>query len=153
MSPPTSDPGLADRVARLERDLQLLKNGVRLLGLCPCGNCGKYFQSSDAKALFDAGELVCRACLPEWWEGIEATMSIADRQALEHKLARWLVANYNAKIIRDAKKLPRAEMVTLKMVVACEQCNGTAKTETGAICRNCEGRGTVWVIELRPEFQ
>jgi len=141
------------RIARLTKELDYLKGGLRLLGLQPCSCCGKYFLSSDGKNLFDAGELVCVQCLQTWWQQREPTLSIEARQAIEHKLARWLVAYHNAKFIRQAEKLPRAEMLAIKVVVACEQCNGTGKLANGSACRHCDGRGTVWVVELRPEFQ
>jgi hypothetical protein len=113
----------------------------------------EYFLFSDGKALFDAGELVCYKCLQNWWQQREPTLSIEGRQAIEHRLARWLVAHHNASIIRQSEKLPRAEMLEIKVVVACEQCGGTGKLANGARCRKCDGRGIVWVVELRPEFQ
>lgn len=150
---PSDQNDLESRIARLTKELQHLKNGVRLLGLEQCGCCRKYFLSSDGKALFDAGELVCYKCLQNWWQQRESTLSIEERQAIEHKLARWLVAYHNARIIREARKLPRAEMLEIKLAVACEPCNGTGKLDEGDRCRNCDGRGTVWVVVLRPEFQ
>ena len=150
---PSDQNDLESRIARLANELDHLKDGVRLLGLGQCSCCGKYFLSSDGKALFDAGELVCYKCLQNWWQQREPMLSVEGRQAIEHKLARWLVAYHNARIVREARKLPRADMLEIKVVVACEPCDGTGKLADGSSCRNCDGRGTVWVVELRPEFQ
>jgi hypothetical protein len=150
---PSDENDLETRIARLAKELDHLRGGVRLLGIEQCSCCGKYFLSSDGKALFDAGDLVCYKCLQNWWQQREPTLGIEERQAIEHKLARWLVAYHNARIIRQSEKLPRAEMVQIKVVVACEHCGGTGKLPDGAGCRNCEGRGIIWVVELRPEFQ
>lgn len=151
MPPDQND--LETRVARLAKELDYLKAGLRQLGLQACSCCGRYFLSSDGKALFDAGDLVCFSCLQNWWQQREPSLSVEARQAIEHRLARWLVAYHNAKIIRQAEKLPRPEMLQVKVVVACEQCSGTGKLANGSRCGYCDGRGTLWVVELRPEFQ
>ena len=56
-------------------------------------------------------------------------------------------------LFRQAEKLPRPEMLQVKVVVSCEQCSGTGKLANGSRCGYCDGRGTLWVVELRPEFQ
>jgi hypothetical protein len=150
---PSDQNDLEKRIARLAKELDFLKAGLRQLGLQPCSCCGRYFLSSDGKALFDAGDLVCFSCLQTWWQQREPSLSVEARQAIEHRLARWLVAHHNAKIIRQAEKLPRPEMLQVKVVVSCEQCSGTGKLANGSRCGYCDGRGTLWVVELRPEFQ
>ncbi len=150
---PVETKDLEASLASVLRELEHLKDGLRLLGLKQCSACGTYFLCQDGKALFDAGELACYACLTPWWRRYSPGLSIEQRQALEGKLLRWLVAHHDAKVIRHAEKLPPSDAIELKVVVACDQCDGTGKNEGGRECHNCEGRGSVWVVTLRPELQ
>jgi len=137
---------------RILEELDRLKEGLRLLGLSQCGSCGKYFQLSEGKPLFDAGQPVCYNCVGEWWRERSPALGIEERKAVEHKLLRWLVAHHGAKVIRQSDKMPPAAHIQLKIMVACEQCDGTGKAG-GKDCHSCEGRGSVWVVRLRPEVQ
>lgn len=140
-------------LARLAEELDHLKDGLGLLGVKQCSRCGNYFLSADGKNLFDAGQLVCHGCIQDWWQELSPSLSIEERQAMEHKLVRWLVAHHGAKVIRQQEKLPPSDDLALKMVIACDQCDGTGRSPSGGECHNCEGRGSVWVIEIKPELQ
>jgi hypothetical protein len=105
------------------------------------------------KALLDVGQLVCYGCVQEWWRLRSPLLSVKERLSTEHKLLRWLVAHHNGKVIRQSAKAPRPAEVELSIVAGCEQCEATGKTATGGECRNCEGRGSVYVVVLRPEFR
>lgn len=150
---PTDPQDLEARFSRIVEELNHIKAGLRLLGVKQCRSCGKYFLSQDRTALFEAGEPVCHNCIQDWWEKRSPELSIEERQSIEHKLLRWLVACYNALVIHQAKKLPRPEDLELKIVVACDQCNGAGKTDGGGPCHHCEGRGSLWVVQLRPNLQ
>jgi len=139
-------------IARINAELDHIKDGLRLLGLKQCSCCNKFFLSQDGKTLFDAGQLVCYDCLQQCWQQRSPELSVEQRLAIEHKLLRWLVAYHKGKVIRHAESMPPAAAIELKMVVACEQCAGTGQSLGGA-CHNCAGRGNVWVITLRPELQ
>ena len=143
---------LETSLTRILQELEHLKDGLGLLGVKQCAHCRRYFRSEDGGALFDAGQLVCYGCLQDWWLQHSPKLGIDERQRIEHKLLRWLVANHQAKVIRTVKKLPQADQIELKIVVACDQCSGTGKG-AGRECQNCEGRGSVWVVGLRPELQ
>jgi hypothetical protein len=145
---------LETRLARVVEELNHLKDGLCLLGLKQCSGCGKYSVSTDGKNLLEAGgQLVCYSCVQEWWQRRSPALNSEERQAVEHKLLRWLVTHHNAKVIRLAEKLPRPIELELKIIAACEQCAGTGKIDGGKRCLNCEGRGSVWVVRLRPELQ
>ena len=72
---------------------------------------------------------------------------------MEHKLVRWLVGHRNGKVVRQAEKMPRPDEIELKIVVSCEPCDGTGKDAGGKHCHNCDGRGSVWIVGLRPDLQ
>jgi len=84
-----------------------LKGALLLLGVKQCCWCSKYFLCPDVRALFDADELVCYGCIQEWWQHRCPELSIEKRQAVEHKLLRWLVSHHDAKVIRQTEKLPQ----------------------------------------------
>lgn len=137
---------------RVVQELNRLKEGLRLLGLGQCSTCGRYLLSEHGKNLFEAaGELVCFNCIEEAWQRRSPDFSVPERQAIEQKLLRWLVAHHEAKVIRQAAKMPRPETVKLKIVVACGECNGTGRSPSGGACSYCEARGSEWVVVLRPE--
>jgi hypothetical protein len=150
---PDPEKDLEARLSRVDRELEQLKDGLRLLGIRQCNHCRKFFLSQDGKTLFEGDELVCYSCVQDWWHEHAAALNTEQRQAIEHKLMRWLIAHHNAKVIRQPEKMPRPEELELKMVVGCEQCNGTGKTEAGKRCSYCDGRGFVWVVVLWPQFQ
>jgi len=136
-------------LARIERELDGLKGALLLLGVKQCCWCRKYFLSPDARALFDGDELVCYGCIQEWWQHRCPELSIEKRQAVEHKLLRWLVSHHDAKVIRQTEKLP--QRIELKILAACERCGGTGKSDTGGKCHPCGGCGNFWVVRLVPE--
>ena len=141
------------KLARIVQELDNQKQALRLLGLRPCSRCGKYFQMQEGKNLLDAGQLVCYRCVPDWWRQRSPTLNTQQRQGIEAKIRRWLVTHYKAKIIQQAEKLPPAGEIEFKIVVSCEQCNGTGETAGGGKCHSCDGRGNVWVVQLKPELQ
>jgi hypothetical protein len=139
------------KLARMLQELDRQRDALRLLGLKQCSCCGKYYQGQDAKNLLDAGQLVCHRCVQGWWRQLSPTLSLKQRQSVEAKLRRWLVTHYNAKVIQQLEKIPPAGEIELKIVVACEQCSATGKAAGGDDCHSCDGRGSVWVVQLRPE--
>lgn len=150
---PTEGRDLEASLARILQELEHLKEGLGLLGVKQCMHCRNYFRSEDGGALFDSGQLICYGCLQDWWLQHSPTLRTEQRQNIEHKLLRWLVAHHAAKVIRAAKKLPQADRIEIKLVVACDQCSGTGKGAVSGECQGCEGRGSVWVVGLRPELQ
>jgi hypothetical protein len=140
------------KLARLAQELERQKDALRLLGLKPCSSCGKYYLGQDGKSLLDAGQLVCHRCVQNWWRQRSPTLNTGQRQTVEAKIRRWLVTHHNAKVIQQADKLPPDSQVDLKMVVGCEQCNGTGRGASGE-CHSCDGRGSVWIVEPRLDLQ
>src|SRR5579863_7878529 len=116
--PEKSDPPLEAVLARHELDLDRLKDALRLLGVRPCSWCRK-FQRSDPGALFDAGELVCYACIHECWPQRSAQLSSKDREPLEGKLVYWLREYHQAEVFKDPARLPDTPMQELHIVVGC----------------------------------
>jgi len=137
-----------DPLVSIQTDLENIKQGLALLGLKQCVHCGKFYRSSDHGALFESTELVCYACVRDWWADKIHHLSAAERYTVEQNLKRWLCAYHKAIVVRHLAKLPQNQ--TLQVVTACETCGGTG-TENHKPCSNCEGRGTVWVIVV-PEL-
>lgn len=135
------------------QELRHLKDALGLLGIRQCSYCGKYFLSEHGKSLFEAGELSCFNCIQDWWQRRSPGLTVQERQTIEQKLLRWLVVHHNGKVITHADKMPKPEAISLKMVVGCQQCGGTGTLPGGKACHNCEGRGTEWVVVLRPELE
>ena len=48
-----------------------------------------------------------------------------DREAIERKLMRWLVAHHGGQVIHDLRKLPDSQLLELKIAATCGDCNGT----------------------------
>ena len=149
--PEPSESRVEEVVARHEVDLDRLKDALGLLGVVPCSWCKKFFRRSDSGALFDAGELVCYGCIPEWWPQRRAQLSIKDRETLESKLVFWLRSQHHAEIFKDPAKLPESSLQELHLIANCMECRGTGKLMGNERCRYCEGRGTVWVIVSRKQ--
>ncbi len=147
--PEKSGPDIEELLARHELDLNRLKEAFGLLGVNACSWCKKFFRRSDPGALFDAGELVCYGCIPDWWTHCCARLSTKDRESLEGKLVYWLRANHHAEIFKDPAKLPDSSLQDLNLVATCLECRGTGKSLGEERCRYCGGRGTVWVIVSR----
>jgi hypothetical protein len=147
--PEESESSLKEALARHELDLARLKDALALLGVCPCSRCQKFHRSTEAGALFDAGELICYSCLREWWPQRSAQLSPKEHQDLEGKLVFWLRDYHHAELFKDPAKLPDPALQELNMVANCLECRGTGKIMGDERCRYCDGRGTVWVIVSR----
>ncbi len=131
---------ILERLARVERDLQQLLDGMALLGVKRCENCRKFYRTSDTAALFDDGvEAVCFGCVHEWWP------RRSGESPIEHKLVRWLVAHHHAQLIQQSHKLPADQLQEFRLAAACDQCQGSG-TLLGAHCRYCGGEGKLWVV-------
>jgi hypothetical protein len=149
--PETSDTRVDEVLARHEFDLDRLRDAFDLLGVNPCHWCKKFYRRADPGALFDAGKLVCYACIPKWWPHCCAQLSTKDRETLEGKLVFWLRATHNAEIYKDPAKLPESSLQELHLIANCLECRGTGKSMGEERCRYCGGRGTVWVIVSRKQ--
>jgi hypothetical protein len=143
---------LKERLASLERELEHLKAGLGLLGVKPCCWCGKFYRRSDPGKLCDCGELVCFDCIPQWWLHRSPELSTNDRQKAERELRQWLVSHHGAEVIGRAGSLPKPERLLVNLVIGCERCNGSGTADTGRRCSHCDGRGTVWVLVRAPDF-
>jgi hypothetical protein len=144
-----SDVRAEEVLARLEVDLERLKEAFGLLGVSACSWCNKFLRRSDPGALFDAGELVCYGCIREWWPHRCAELSNKDRENLEGKLVFWLRDHHHAEMFKDPAKLPESSLQELNIVATCMECHGTGKSLGQDHCRYCEDRGTVWVVVSR----
>ena len=136
-------------VARQALEIERLKDGLGLLGINACSWCKKFFRRSDAGALFDAGELVCYGCVPQWWAERCAQLGTKERESLEGKLVFWLRDYHHAETFKDPAKLPESSLQEVHLVANCLECRGTGKSLGQDSCRFCGGRGTVWVIVSR----
>jgi hypothetical protein len=136
---------LPEKLARMERELEYLSGGLGLLGIKACTWCRKFFRLSDPGALFECDQLVCYACLPDWWLHRSPELSVKDRQTIEHKLMRWLVSQHDAVVIPQTKSLPEPEPHELRIVAACQECDATG-SQGGSRCHFCSGGGTLWVV-------
>ena len=148
---PDESAEILERLARVERDLDLLRDGLALLGVKRCARCKRFYQISDGSALFDDGfEMICYACIREWWPERGGALELKDRGAVEHKLVRWLASHHDARLIHQAAKLPDDEHVELRFVANCDQCDGSGQM-LGSHCRYCGGGGTMWVVVPKVE--
>jgi hypothetical protein len=147
--PEKSDLPLEEILNGHRLDLERLKDAFGLLGVSPCSWCKKFFRRADPGVLFDAGDLVCYACIREWWPERCAHLGIKERENLEGKLVFWLRETHHAELFKDPAKLPEASLQELHLVANCLECRGTGKSLGQERCRYCEGRGTVWVIVSR----
>ena len=145
--PDESEKDLREVVSRIERELVHVKDALGLLGVQPCHRCKRYFRRADHGALIDCGDLVCYECIHEWWPHRCEELSVKDREAIERKLKRWLVAHHNGQVIHDLRKLPDSQLVELKIAATCEDCNGTG-VQGHARCPRCDG-GSIWVVVLK----
>jgi hypothetical protein len=140
-----ADKPIGATLARMERELELLRQGLSLLDIKPCSPCRRFFRAEPG-ALFDAGyELVCFGCIPNWWPQRSPQLSARDRQLMEYRLVRWLLAHHHAHVIHQAEKLPPDQPQEFRLVTDCEECEGTG-TLVGSRCHYCNGRGTLWVV-------
>jgi hypothetical protein len=144
--PENPDLSIDGILARQQFDLDRLKEAFGLLGVTACSRCKKFYRRTEPGTLFDAGELICYACIHEWWPQRCAQLSTKDRETLEGKLVFWLRDYHQAETYKDPAKLPDASQQELHIVANCLECHGTGKSLGQDHCRYCEDRGTVWVI-------
>ncbi|MGD1024362.1 MAG: hypothetical protein ABR880_16360 [Candidatus Sulfotelmatobacter sp.] len=147
--PDKTDISAEESLARQALEIERLKDALGLLGVNPCSWCKKFVRRTEPGALFDAGELICYGCVPEWWAQRCAQLSTKERENLEGKLVFWLRDHHHAELFKDPAKLPESSQQELHIVANCLECHGTGKSLGQERCRYCEGRGTVWVIVLR----
>ena len=86
-------------LACVSRELDNIRDGLKMLGLKQCSCCRKYFMCPDGKHLLNAGQLVCVRCVSSWWEQCSPKISIEERNTIEHQILRWLTSYYEAKVI------------------------------------------------------
>jgi hypothetical protein len=130
-------------LARVERDLANIRDGLALLGIKPCSSCGKFFRTNDASNLFDCGGIVCFRCIPEWWSRKCPELSVSARAPIERSLVRWMISQHAAKIFRNSDNLP-PEAGDYRFIASCPQCQGSGDF-AGKRCSSCND-GNVWVI-------
>jgi hypothetical protein len=145
----TSEERVEDIVARQALEIERMREAFALLGVNPCAWCNKYVRRSDPGAMFDAGELICYACIREWWPQRSTQLSGKEHENLEGKLVFWLRDYHRAETFKDPDKLPESSLQELNIVANCLECHGTGKSLGEDSCRFCDGRGTVWVIVSR----
>lgn len=143
--PEQTNQELSDRVARLERDLERLTSGVRLLGIKSCCWCNKFLRSSDPATLFDPGTPVCYNCVLEWWHHQCNQLNVQERENIERALKIWLLRYHHAEVIKTPRKLPKDPAPQVQIVVSCNECHATGYG-AGTRCGYCDGRGTVWIV-------
>jgi hypothetical protein len=117
---------LFETVVRVEHDMNDLINAMALLGVKRCSQCKQFFRSSDPGALFDAGQLVCFACLPEWWSSLSTRLGVTDRERTEAKLASWLRKYHRAEVVKEVPgKAATSTDAAFQIVVKCGECAGS----------------------------
>lgn len=134
-----------EALSRLERELANVKQGLALLGVQACVRCVKFFRISDPGSLFDAGQMVCFNCIPQWWPERSPELSVADRETVERKLVHWLLNYHQAKAIKRSDEASAAGSQEFRIVACCEECSGTGVFASSR-CHFCGGRGTLWVV-------
>jgi len=145
----TSHSPVEEILSRHQFDLDRLKDALALLGVSPCSWCKKFVRRTDPGALFDVGERICYACIPEWWSHRRQQLDVKDREDVEGKLVFWLRQHHRAELFKDPAKLPESSKQELNIVATCLECRGTGRLMEQERCRYCEGRGTVWVVISR----
>jgi hypothetical protein len=141
---------LSESVSSIRQDVNDLIHALAILGVKRCSQCRQFFNSSDPGALFDAGNLVCYGCVPNWWSSLSAQLTVTDREKLEAKLSSWLRRYHGAEVVKeDRGKLPVVDPQQFRIVVHCSECHGSGKLLEGERCRFCNGFGTVWIVANR----
>jgi hypothetical protein len=138
-----------DALARLERELLRLKNGLELLGVKACCCCQNLFRATEPGNLFNAGDLVCFACIRHWWPQRSQALAANDRELIEHKLVHWLLNHHGAKVVPGHEK-SADDSQGIRLVAACEECEGKGLW-AGTKCHFCGGSGAVCVVVPNPE--
>ena len=138
---------LFETLARVQHDLDDLIGGLALLGIKRCSQCRQFFRSTDPGALFECGQLICYACIPNWWTSYSMRVGAADRERTEAKLASWLRKHHRAEVVKEtAGKAPDADHAAFQIVAKCLECAGSGKLLEGERCRFCNGFGTVRIL-------
>jgi hypothetical protein len=139
--PDKTDTSVEEAWARQAQEIERLKDALGLLGVNPCSWCRKFVRRTDPGALFDAGELVCYGCIPDWWPQRCAQLSTKERENLEGKLVFCLRDYHHAELFKDPTKLPESSLEELHIVANCLECRGTGKSLGQESCRFCEVDG------------
>lgn len=150
---PMADPhqdDTRDALARVERELARLKSGLELLGVKACCCCRNLFRATEPANLFDAGDLVCFACIRHWWPERSPTLSSENRELIERKLVHWLLNYHGAKVIRKPEERPAADQQELRLMASCEECEGKG-VWAGTRCHFCDGTGALCLVIPKPE--
>ena len=134
-------------IEHLEQELKDVLGALALLGMSRCSQCKQFFRAADPGALFDGGQPVCFACIPEWWSVASARMAAGECERIAAKLASWLRKHHQAVIVKEANGQARKPAVSeFQMTVKCQECSGSGKLLEGERCRFCIGLGTVRVV-------
>jgi hypothetical protein len=79
------------RLAGIVHELDRQREALRLLGLKQCSCCAKYYAGQEGKNLLDAGQLVCRRCVQDWWRQCSPTLD--SKQLTKSNSRLWLPVN------------------------------------------------------------
>jgi len=146
----THDPAegsLFTALSQVEHDLHDLVDALALLGVKRCSQCRKFFRCADPGALFDYGQVVCYACIPDWWLSLSTRIGVADRERIEGKLASWLRKHHRAEVVKDTPgKVLDTTNTEFQIAAKCVECAGSGKLMEGERCRFCNGLGTVRIV-------
>jgi len=146
----THDPAedsLFATVARVDHDVNDLIDALALLGVKRCSQCRKFFRCADPGALFDGGQLVCYACIPDWWSSTSMRLGVEEREKIEGKLASWLRKHHRAEVIKVTPgSVPDTSNAEFQIAAKCVECAGSGKLMEGERCRFCNGLGTVRIV-------
>ncbi len=138
---------LLQTLERVERNLNDLMQGLSLVGVKRCSQCGKFFRASDPGALFaDKAAFICFECIPVWWHSRREQLSCADRQKTEVDLVYWLRGYHNARSFAGSSKPEEGEPAKFEFVANCLECRGTGKYLGEKRCRYCTGPGTILIV-------
>lgn len=138
---------LFESVSRIEHDLNDLIGALALLGVKRCSQCRQFFRSAEPGALFEAGQIVCYKCIPDWWSSASRRLGVTDRERTEGKLASWLRKYHCAEVVKETPgKVPDTSNVEFQMIAKCLECSGSGKLMEGERCRFCNGAGTVRIL-------
>src|SRR5262249_16263003 len=113
-------------LAQVEQDLNNVVQGLSLLGVRRCSQCGRFFCSSDPGALFGGtGELICLECIPSWWPTRREQLTYGEREKTEGNLVIWLRGRHKARSGKSGEKLRAKQPVKFELIATCIECHGT----------------------------
>ena len=134
-------------VTRVDHDVNDLIDALALLGVKRCSQCRKFFRCADPGALFDGGQLVCYACIPDWWPSISMRLGVEEREKIEGKLASWLRKHHRAEVIKVTPgSVSDTSNAEFQIAAKCVECAGSGKLMEGERCRFCNGLGAVRIV-------